>query len=141
MAELTKEELQAQLVETKKALKASEAEKAQLTEQTVELKAAVDASEAAGNPSPLVPGKVKLKLETPDGKTVSKTVGFRNGRKNVRLPNGDIVPSALFLKFCNGTKLPEGEAYPVPLIALGQEDALQHLTNLVTMGASMIVEK
>jgi multidrug resistance efflux pump len=134
MAELTKEELQKQLAEATK-------KNGELAKERDELKASVEAAEAAGTPSPLVKGSVAITLESPDGEKTRKKVGFRNGRKKVRLANGNIVDSEAFLKVCNGKTLTAAELENSHLRGVSKEDALAHLTNLATMGASMIVEK
>lgn len=106
-----------------------------------ELKEAVAANEAAGNVSPVVKGKVALQLEDADGKKTKKTVGIRDGRKNIRLKDGIVVNSETFLKYASGATLTDEEKEVPALKALGQQGCLDYLTSLFASGASMIVEK
>ena len=139
--EPTIEQLQEQLAAEQAKNQELAKSKQKLEGEKQELAEKVQAFDEAGIESPVVPGKVILTLERPDGKPVKKTVGIRDGRKNLRLPNGDVVPSSTFLKVCSGKKLSAAEKELTPLVALGKAGALEHLENLVAMGASMIVEK
>ncbi|MEM9929882.1 MAG: hypothetical protein AAF840_08700 [Bacteroidota bacterium] len=123
MADKTKEQLQQEL----DALKA----------ENKELK---ETAEMASGPV-RIPGSAKVTLETPDGEKVTKKVGFKPGRKSVRLPNGATVSSAAFLKVVNGTKLTDEEAKDEQLKNLTKEAALAHLTLIVRVGGNNIEER
>ena len=126
MANKTTEELQ-------KEIEALKNENAELT-QTV--------AEAAKGPAPMkIPGTATVVMEAPNGDKTKKKVGFRAGRRNVRLPNGAVVPSASFLKVVNGTKLSDDEKANEQLAELTKEAATEHLTYMVSVGSSVVEER
>ncbi|MEM9835153.1 MAG: hypothetical protein AAF828_01545 [Bacteroidota bacterium] len=145
---LTIEELQKQLADEKQKnqkLTGDLADKEQALKEAKELaeeqaKALINSKQTGVTSAP-VPGKVKVTLKDADGKKVVKTVKFRNGRLRVALADGRQVPSELFLKLANGKKLTREDldAAP-PLIGITKEQALDRITDLVAMGASMLVE-
>lgn len=134
MAEKTTEELQ-------KEIAALQADKEALAAKAGELEESLAAATSGSVVAAKIPGKATITLETPDGKKEKKTVGFRPGRKNVRLGNGAVVPSASFLKVVNGEKLSEDEAANEQLKTLTKEAAVAHLTFLVSVDARVLEER
>lgn len=107
--------------------------------ENVALRTALEKAKKTGVASVPVTGKVKLSLETPDGKKETLEVGFKAGRTLVALDTGVKVPTEAFLRICNGKSATkeEKEQYPA-LIDLSKEAALARLTWLVSVKASMI---
>lgn len=123
-------------------IEALKAEKAALAAKAAELTESLEAATSGAITIAKIPGKATVTLETPEGKKEKKTVGFRPGRKNVRLGNGAVVPSASFLKVVNGEKLTNEElASNEHLRTLKQDEAIERLTFLVTVGANILEDR
>lgn len=112
----------------------------ELAARVKELEASLaDAQSRGAKVAVPVPGKFTAELETPEGKTVNRTIRFKPGRINCAIPGVGSVPSEQLLKIANGKKISQDEldAYPV-LRSVDQEIAVDHLTWLASVQAGNI---
>lgn len=92
-------------------------------------------TDATGVP---VKGTFSVQGETPEGKDLTGTYSFAPGHINVRLKEGQVVPTEQLIALANGTHDPETLHHF--LIGETAESALAWLTELVKKGASFLVK-
>jgi len=143
-AELSTEELIAQLQAENEALKSGAAEK---DRKTADAFAQLQASVKGGGPLiPVrmveIPGTFEAKWNDPmTGEPKSKNVKFQMNQQAVRLTGGITVSSAAMMRLANGETLTADELAASPaLVGWTSQRAADFLTDLVKKGYTMLVE-
>jgi len=140
MADKNKDDLQTELDQIKAENAKLKKDNAVLASEKVELEATLTDASIAGAPMKIA-GKATVVLTDINGNEVKKTVGFKPGRRQVRLQNGAAVSSAGFLKVVNGQKLSDEEKADENLASLSQEDAKARLEYLARVGGRNLEER
>lgn len=140
MADTKNDDLQKELDKIKAENDKLKAANNTLTAEKGELEASLTEAAVSDGPAK-IPGKATVVLTDINGDKVKKTVGFKPGRRKVRLRNGVAVSSAGFLKVVNGQKLNDEEKADDNLAGLSKEDAAARLEYLVRVGGRNIEER
>lgn len=86
-----------------------------------------------------IPGKIKVAVETPEGKQVKGEYKFRPGVRRVPMEDGQLVSSAALIRIATGGKATKEELEQYPrLQGVSKEDAAARIEYWVSIGSTIL---